>query len=663
MTYSNLFSELSINSSKLEKAVSIRNRIFSTGHQTYLAKNGEPTKEMAAYHEARAKGGAGLIITEAARVHKTSMNSAPVIAAHETSCIDGYSRITEKVRSHGCAIFGQLSHPGRVSNYINGGLRGVPYSASASPDDRFHTIPREMTLPMVEDIIAGYGKAAHNMTQAGFQGVEVAASHGLLPAQFLNEHVNKREDIYGGNFENRLRFLRNLLQEIRNNISEQSVLGIRISADEDDILGMDQNLSIKICEALAKEKLIDFVNTTMGTMASWSGSVHVVPPMQVGHGYVAPHSALIKEKINLPVFVAGRINQPQLAEQVLQENQADMVGMTRAMIADPDIARKTQSGKTDTIRACIGCNQACIGHYHQGYSISCIQRPETGRELQFETLPFTKAPKEILVVGGGPAGMKAAVYAAKVGHHVTLHEASGQLGGQAKLAQLLPDRAEFGGLITNLEEDLKQENVTIVKNSTITSEILDQAKPDHVIIATGATASKPSFEGSEHPDILNSWDIISGSVRTKQNILVADWRGDWTGIGVAEKLALDGCSVRLAVNALHAGQNLQPYLRDHWLGRIHKLGIEIIPYARLYGFDDQTAYFIHGASGEPIICNDVDNLVLALAPSANTTLEQALTSYQGKVSYAGDCLSPRSAEEAVFEGMMAALNLEAIDLI
>lgn len=657
MTASKLFSSLSLNSTAQENALVLRNRIFSTGHQTYLAKGGEPTKEMAAYHEARAIGGAGLIVTEAARVHQTSMNSAPVIAAHDPKCIDGYSRIAELVRQQGCAIFGQLSHPGRVSNYMEGGLRGVPYSASATPDDRFHTIPREMSQDLIEDIITGYGLAAHHMTSAGFQGIEIAASHGLLPAQFLNENVNRREDDYGGNFENRLRFLRHILKEVRRNIGKSTILGIRISADEDDIYGIEQNTSIEICKALAREHLVDYINTTMGTMASWSGSVHVVPPMQVEHGYVAPHSQRLKETIDLPVFVAGRVNQPQMAEQILDKGQADMIGMTRAMIADPDIANKALAGKADDIRACIGCNQACIGHYHMGYSISCIQHPETGRELQFKDFKTTKTPRKVAIIGGGPAGMKAAIYAAKSGHSVDLYEANSQLGGQAKLAQLLPDRSEFGGLITNLETELSHYNIAIHKNSPMTRALLDKERPDHIIVATGALPTLPEFDGCDQDNVYDSWDVISGATKTGQSVLVSDWRCDWTGVGTAEKLAREGCHVRLAVNGLHAGQNLQPYLRDHWIGRLHKLGVEIIPYARLYGFDDSTAYFVHGASGEAIICDDVDSLVLCLAPRANGELEQSLKGFDGTISYAGDCLSPRSAEEAIYEGMIAALSI------
>src|SRR5262249_59726430 len=289
------------------------------------------------------------------------------------------------------------------------------------------------------------------MKPAGLDGCEIAASHGSLPAQFLNPRVNRRDDEYGGSMENRLRFLREVVADIRGKVGKEFVIGLRITGDERDADTIEASEVLQFCKMLDGDAGgLDYYNVIAGTSASLAGAVHIVPPMIVENAYVAPFAKAMKAVVAKPVFVAGRINQPQTAEQVIASGQADMCGMTRAMIADPDMPRKAEAGRSDGIRACIACNQACIGHFHLGFSISCIQHPETGRELAYATRAPAKAPKSIMVIGGGPGGMKAAAVLAERGHRVTLYEAKGPLGGHALLAQLLPGRAGFGGIVTNL---------------------------------------------------------------------------------------------------------------------------------------------------------------------------------------------------------------------
>jgi len=355
--------------------------------------------------------------------------------------------------------------------------------------------------------------------------------------------------------------------------------------------------------------------------------------------------------------VTGRINQPQLAEQVLARGQADLCGMTRALISDPEMPNKAQTGRQDDIRACIGCNQACIGHYHQGVRISCIQHPVTGRELLLGENTPAKTSRKVLVAGGGPGGMKVAAVAAERGHQVILCEKTRSLGGQALLAQTLPGRAEFGVIVDNLRREMELNAVDIRLNTTVDSALIEAEAPDAVVIATGATPYRPEVDISDETDAVDAWQVLKDEVRPGASVVIADWRCDWVGMGLAEKLARDGLKVRLCVDGEMAGQNLQKYLRWHWSGELHKLGVEVIPYARFFGADGDTAYFQHTTSGEPIICDNVSTLVIAQGHQPETRLEQELASSNIEIHLVGDCLSPRSAEEAVYEGLLAARKL------
>ena len=646
-SFPHLFSPLAIG------PLTVKNRIFSTGHMTMMIEDGCPTDGFVAYHAARAAGGAGLIITEAARVHPSGATSGLAIDATRDDCIAAYRRTAEAVQAHGCAVFGQLSHAGRATYGTRDGTRAVAYAPSSTPDERFHNQPRAMTAAMVREVIAGYGAAAGRMAEAGLDGVEVLASHGGLPAQFLNPLVNRREDDYGGSFEGRLRFLRQAIAAARQAIGDGMVLGLRISGDEMGHDGLTPDLVVEVLAALDGDGALDYVNVIAGTMADLAGSVHVVPPMAIETAYVAPFAATVKAMLSLPVFVAGRINQPQIAEQVLSQGQADMCGMTRAMICDPEMAAKAEAGHTDDIRACIACNQACIGHMQSGYPISCIQHPETGRELTHGVRKPAPARRKVLVAGGGPAGMKAAAVAAGRGHDVTLYEAARRPGGQALLAQLLPGRAEFGGIVTNLLREMERAGVRLVTDTTVTRELVDAEAPDAVIVATGARPRRAAIEGADEGHVIDVWQLLGGEANVGASVVVADWRCDWIGLGVAEKLARDGCRVRLAVNGAMPGETIQQYVRTNWIGTLHKLGVEIIPYARLYGVDADTVYLQHTASGEAILCEGVDTLVAALGHEPDTGLEDALDGFAGEVHVIGDCLAPRTAEEAVLEGLEA----------
>lgn len=637
------------------KGLEIPNRIVSTGHDTDLAHHGLPGDALIAYHRARAEGGTGLIVVQVVAVHETARYTAEVLMAASDDCIPHYRRLFDAIHAAGTKAFIQLFHPGRELLWRRGGIVQAAYSASGTPTERFRLVPRPLSVAQIEEIVESYGAAARRLAEAGADGVEVVASHGYLPAQFFNPRVNRREDRYGGPLENRVRFIREVAAAIRRQAPPALIVGTRLSGEEFDAEGLQEDEMRVLCALLRDD--FDYFNVIAGTSASASGAVHIVPPMTVQNAYLAPTAAAIRQLTGKPVFVAGRINQPQEAERLLAEGAADLCGMTRALISDPQMPNKAREGRVEDIRACIACNQACIGHAQLGLSISCIQRPETGRELLYGQPRRARRARRVLVVGGGPAGMKAAAVAAEAGHAVTLYERERRLGGQVLLAQLLPHRAEFGGLVTNLTREVERAGVTLHLGQTVTPALLAERQPDAVILASGSRPRLPELEVGEGIELLSAAQVVAGARPAGARVVIYDWLADWTGVGLAEKLAGEGCHVRLAVNGICPAAAIQNYVRDAAIARLHRLGVEMLPFLRLYGAEERTAYFLHTAAQEPVVLEEVDSLIVVYPNEPADELAAAARGLGLETHLIGDALSPRTAEEAVYEGLVAATAL------
>ncbi|NWE69038.1 oxidoreductase, partial [Pseudomonas gingeri] len=403
--FAHLFEPLQLRGKRL------KNRIMSSGHDTSMPTDNLVNEQLIAYHRARAEGGVGLIVLQVAGVHDSARYTSHVLMATDDACIDGYRRLAEVCHAQGTVVLSQVFHPGREIMESSDGLLAVAYSASSVPNERFRVMPRALDQTMIDEIVSGYAAAARRLHRAGIDGVEVVASHGYLPAQFLNPRVNRRTDGYNGDLDQRLRFLREVIAAIRAASDPQFIIGLRICADERDPEGLTEDESLAAVVRLQGE--LDYVHIVAGTSASLGGAIHIVPPMAIEAAYLAKEAGTFKASLSIPLFVTGRINQPQEAELIITRGQADVCGMTRALICDPQMPNKTDSGHSEDVRACIACNQACIGHFHKGLPISCIQHPETGRELQYGQLIATARRQRVMVVGGGPAGMKAAAVAAQ----------------------------------------------------------------------------------------------------------------------------------------------------------------------------------------------------------------------------------------------------------
>ena len=650
--FPHLFSPLQL------RGQTVKNRMFFPPHGTSLVEDGKVGDRLVAYHEARAKGGVGLIIIEGMSMHPSFDNPGKYISGGDPDAVPGFARLARAAHQYDCKLFGQLFHPGSSNRASADGSKRAAFAPSDVPHDRYGLIPFPAPNDWIWEVIDAYGRAGGHMREAGFDGVEVLASMGYLVAQFLNPRTNLRQDEFGGSLDNRMRFLVEVLKAIRTRTDDETVIGIRVSADELAEQGLDVDETMEICNTIDQSGLIDYISVIGGYSASASGWLDVFPPMAVPHGHWTPQAAAIRQRVTKPVLVGGRINQPQLAEEIVAGGQADMVGVARALICDPEFSAKAKAGRSDDIRACIGCNQACVGHRLGYYPVSCIQHPETGRETLYDhdKAPASE-PRRVLVIGGGPGGMKAAAVAAERGHDVTLVEKQSLLGGQARLAQMLPGREEFGGIITNLEREMELAGVNVERNTEATCGLVRQRAPDAVILATGAIPRWPEIERGDAAHIVDAWSVIRGEANVGGSVVVADWSCDWIGIGVAEKLARDGCRVRLAVNGIAPGAHINEIVRDQSIGELHKLGVEIITHAGLYGADEGAVYLQHIINREPIICEDVDTLVLAQGHARVAGLADELAALDVPVSLIGDALSPRTAEEAVLEGLTAAMAI------
>ena len=653
--YENLFEPITLGPTQL------RNRIFNPPHGTTLGADGLVSDELIAYHEARAKGGAGLIILEGMAFHPSFAFESAYLNAGRDDIIPGMKKLSRACGAHGAAVFGQLFHAGRSVRYSHDGSRPLVFSASDTPDDRYRVVPVPMPNDMVWEVIESYATAAARLAEAGLDGIEILASQGYLIGQFLNPATNRRDDEFGGSLENRMRFLSESIARIRGAIGGSKTLGIRITLDEKTQFGMEAAEAVKVCQILEKEGHVDYFSVISGSSSSPDGWIHVFPPMAVPPAFVANDAAQLKSAITKPVLVAGRINQAQAASQILSEGKADMVGMVRALIADPEFPNKVAANRSEDIRACIGCNQACVGHRLTHHAISCIQNPVTGRELEFR--PRSTRPRRLVwVIGGGPGGMKAAVTAADQGHEVILYEKQPKLGGQVNLAEKLPGRSEFGGVTTNLIGELDRSSIQVCLSSSASPEAFHAIEPDVVIVSTGAVPRLPEVEitGTQ---LLSAWSVIAGEKPSGQSVVIADWSSDWSAMGVAHMLALSGHKVRIFSGASTCGESIPAIVRDQWFGELQSLNVELTCYARFFGAEDQTAFFQHTINGEAIVCEDVDAVVSCYPPRSNNDCSwvselKAPDTGSLQITTIGDALAPRTVEEAVLEGFKAAWMIE-----
>ncbi len=642
--YKFLFSPLTIGK------VAVPNRISFSAHLTNFAENSLPSERHAFYYAARARGGTGLIITEELSVHPTDRAYEKSIEAFRPEAIPGFRRITRAVHEYETKIFAQLNHNGQQ---CNGALSQLPvWAPSPVPDPMFRETPKEMEVEDIREVIQYFCRSAVHAREGGFDGIELQFGHSSLARQFLSPLTNLRTDDYGGSFERRLRFPIDLIKAVRETVGADYTLGLRLCADEMAWGGITLEDAKKIAHALEATGAIDFMDLSLSTFYNLylvGGSMHM--PL----GYAVPLAAGIKEAIRLPVFATGRINDPALAEKILAAGQADMIGMVRAQICDPNLARKAKEGRSEEIRFCVADNQNCYGRVGVNRTIGCIQNPYVGNEKDQDEahLPQTQWKKQIMVIGGGPAGMWAAKTARLRGHDVTLYEKEDILGGQITIAMKGSGREELGAIIRNEQNQLRALKVPVVTGCTVTPEFVLEKQPDAVIVATGSTPKKNPVPGSNGPRVFNVWQVLQGKADIGRRVLFIDNDGGHQATSAVEFLAEMGKEVHILTTAYYVGTDLGP-TQDITLykQRAAKLGITVTTDFHVLEIKGAEVHGIDVYSNESKVFSEFDTIVTAMGNQVQAELYFALKGRVKELYRIGDCVAPRKIDMAIHEGCM-----------
>ena len=630
--------------------VLVPNRIVSTAHATAYARDGIPTERLIAYHEARAKGGVGLIITGATVVHPTSpYDEYNLLCNVDDRIIPAYQQMAKAVQKYGSRIMAQLSHMGRSGETDDS--RYPLYGPSAIADEIRREPPAAMDVELIEEIIEAYGKAAARAREGGLDGVEIHGGHSSLVAQFMSPYANQRTDAYGGSRKKRLEFVMQVSRAIRKNVGEDFTVGLRLSGDE----FVDGGLTLDVVKENARDLeatgMLDFIDVTAGTDSNMHSYYIHYSPMFVPMGNLTHLSAAIKEVVSLPVITVGRINDPVFAEKILADGLADLVGMTRAALCDPDFPQKAREGRLDDIRHCIACNQGCFKRIFKAQPITCIQNPAAGKEKEFGPLHKAAEVRKVVVVGGGPAGLETARIAAERGHQVILLEKDTSLGGQIRLASQAPGRQEFGEVILYLSRQVEKAGVDIRLGVEGNVEKILGLTPDAAVIATGASPVIPDIAGARSAHGVTAWDILGGKVPDGRRFAVIDGdKEDQVAVGTAEYLADLGKAVEIISRLPYVGKDLDILNFVPIYQRLLEKGVKLTPHSGIAEISNQHIVLYNVYTGAQESRREVDVVVFAAGRVAEDRLYWDLKGKINDLYRIGDCLAPRSVLSAIGEG-------------
>jgi 2,4-dienoyl-CoA reductase-like NADH-dependent reductase (Old Yellow Enzyme family)/thioredoxin reductase len=638
--------------------ITLKNRVVRPAHATNHGK-GFISDDLIAYHERRAIGGVALSILEVGSVHQTSPFSVNLF---DPALEGGYRKLVKAIRPHGMKLFQQLWHAGHNMLPLDG---SPPWSASDIPGNFAGVAPIAMTKSMIDEIVESFAVAAGRCERYGLDGVDVQCGHGYLISQFLSSITNRRADDYGGSFENRSRFLLEVMRAVRSAVSGDMIVGVRISPDPlPGGLGIEE--FIRVVRLLERHELIDYVNLSIGNYYTFTDMVADMGRMS---GYQLPTSVPIKHAATVPAIVVGRYRTLEDADQVIRRGDADMVGMVRALIADPDLVRKTFEGQADRVRPCIGCNQGCAAGSLVTGHMECTVNAAVGRERVMGDHLLVPAPsrRRVIVVGGGPAGMEAARVAALRGHRVTLIEATPRLGGAVEIAKRAPGRYALGDITEWMEREIFRLGVEVRLSAYVDGSDVLEMHPECIIVATGSQprmdgilASHPHFPvlGIDRENVISTSDLLTDPPDELGTCaVVIDDAGHYEALAAAVFLVEQGLRVTFVTRLpslsphLHMGSIIEPTLK-----KLHKGAFTFMVRTRAVAVEDGEVVIAPEAfwnNGEGQSRLPADTVVLVTTNRSNRELYDELCGRGLDLRLIGDANSPRYMQVAIREGYLA----------
>jgi len=628
--------------------VTIKNRfVVSPMVMNYCTADGQATETYIAYHEARAKGGWGLIITEDYAVDPAAKAFVGIGGLWDDGQIPGHAELTKRVHKHGSVVFCQIYHAGRQATRGVTGMDSVAPTAICCPFTG--QMPHALTTDEVEQIIDEFGDCAARAKKAGFDGVEIHGGHGYLIAQFMSSYSNKRFDEYGGSLHNRMRLPLAIVANIREKCGQEFPIQFRISADE-YVPGGRTIEDTKAQLWMLEQAGVDSFDVSVGT----DGSHHVmVAAPFAGHGWMTHHAAAVKKVVSKPVFTVGRINDALIAESVVASGKADGVAMGRASLADPEMPNKAREGRFEDIIQCTGCMQGCESRVIAQLPVRCTVNPRTGRENEFAITPAPEK-KKVFVAGGGPAGMEAAIVAAQRGHDVTLFEKADRLGGQFYLASIPPFKGEISAFLAWQRHTMERFGVKVIMKTALTAETVKKQKPDAVIVATGSVPTDMPISGLDRPFVVTAQDVLEGKVSVNGKVAVIG--GGMIGCETANHLAHHGADPTILEMLCElAGEEplaikriLFESLREKEVGIHYELTVTgVTEEGSIEALQD----------GEKRVLGPFDYVVLAGGMRPVNHLMAELAGLAENLQSVGDASGVRTVLEALEEGYEAGLRV------
>lgn len=520
-----LFKPIKINTLEL------KNRIYLPAMHLGMANNFEVTDQIINFYEERARGGVGMICVGYATVDELSGNTLN-IGAHKDEFIPGLTRLSDAIKNNGARSCVQINHAGRYNfSFFLDGKQPVAPSAIASR--MTGETPKALEIDEIHQIVDNFAQAALRVKKAGFDAVEVLSGTGYLISEFLSPLTNQRTDEYGGSLENRMRFGLDIMRLIRKQVGDDFPIIVRMNGNDFMPGGQGREELRQYAKALVEEAGVDALCINVG----WHEARVPQITSSVPRGAFAYLSRGIKELVNVPVIASHRINDPDTARELISDGMCDMVAMGRGLIADPYLPEKAKEGRDEEILHCIACAQGCFDNLFKLKHVECLCNPKAGYECD-TVCGIAETPKKVMVIGGGAAGMNAAIAASDRGHQVALYEQGEELGGQLYLAAAPPGRKEFAELAYDLETQIYYRDIDICLNQVVDEDLIDQEKPDHIILATGATPMTPPIPGVELPHVVQAWDVLAGQVYTGERVVIVG--GGAVGVETALLLAEKG---------------------------------------------------------------------------------------------------------------------------